>query len=163
MSHWLSNHCICKVWWAMRDHTILYVTLGDPWAINPLYLYGLVSHASPNHCIRIVWWAMDHQTIVLVWFGELCLQNHLYTLRLVSHVLSNPGNCKVWWAGAQVFNVFLVLMVFNVFHVSHVFHVFQAGARAGAVSLKVSPCRCHFLDLPPPLKFMPVRRRARSP
>ena len=41
----------------MHPHTIVYVTLGEPWAITPLYLPGLV--------------AMRLQTIVYVMFGEL--------------------------------------------------------------------------------------------
>ena len=46
--------------------TIVYVMFGEPFALIPMYLLGLVNHVFPNHCIHHVLWAMGHQTIIFV-------------------------------------------------------------------------------------------------
>ena len=66
----------------MRRQSIVYVTVGEPRALKPLYSYHLVSHVS--------------QTIVYVMFGEPFALIPLYLQGLVNHV--SPTHCigNVW-------------------------------------------------------------------
>ena len=143
-----------QLFWRIAHQTLQIHEFENKWLTKRYVYKGLQTHGLPNLTNSIVF----HVSHVF---------NVFYALQVL-HVL--PCSRLFWFF--EVFQVFIVFhafhalfvfMVFQVFHVFHVFLVFLAGARAGAVGKKVSPCRCHFLCLPPTLKFMPVRGRARSP
>ena len=133
-------------------HQTLHIQLFGRIAHQPLQYISLKIIGSPNVTHTKVCGHMANQTV-----QKRCVSNASYVF-YVFHVL----HVLLW---LQVFNVFKFCRLSNfyrfamlsmlylfpglhVLNVFNVFHVFRAGARAGAVGLKVSPCRCHFLGLP---------------
>ena len=152
----------------------------------PNVTYTIVlADCSPNHTNTLVWKSMAHQTLRVQRFSDTwltkpykyncfpcfpCFQcflcftcftcftgvlGYFVFLKFSKFSLFSMFSLCSWFSWFSRFAMFLMFSMF--------FLGLLSGARAGAVGQKVSPCRCHFLCLPPPLKFMPVRGRARSP
>ena len=107
---------------------------------SPNVTYTKVCRRMANQTLQISLFLMFHMFSMFSMFCMFCLGCRFSMFSSFAGFLM--------FTGFQCFPCFIGLPGFHVFHVFKVFQVFPAGARAGAVGLKVSPCRCHFPGLP---------------
>ena len=133
-------------------HQTLHIQLFGRIPHQPLQYICLKIYGSPNVTYTKVCGHMANQTLqkhvfrmlhMFSMFSMFCMFCLGCRFSMFSSFAGFPT-----FTGLQRFLCFICFPGLHVLNVFNVFHVFRAGARAGALGLKVSPCRCHFLGLP---------------